>query len=277
MRADPTSTATAWPAISRHAPGRRAAAATSADRLPDRSRRHARGPAGRFRRPRATRCSTAPPLSSKAHAAQNGRRAALTRAGPRRAQDRRARGAVAPRPRRTPKMLGSLEITPNLWPTAALLDWLRRSCAVVDGIPAPPNASRKRADPARAPSPAPTLYFSSEAGDFWWWLMVGADANAAKLLLTPRLDAPGWKEDSPRLVVGRGSRATPEARRGSPPRLDRCWARSRSDGSLHEVRGGEGRRAHGQHGRRRGLTGRRGPGRAFHAALAECLGARCCR
>ena len=52
--------------------------------------------------------------------------------------------------RAQPRMLGSVNLTPNLWPTAAVIDWLnilRR----VDGIP--DRAKRQdevAADPARA-------------------------------------------------------------------------------------------------------------------------------
>ena len=52
--------------------------------------------------------------------------------------------------RAQPKMLGSINLTPNLWPTAAVIDWLnilRR----VDGIPDRARAPRRgAADPARA-------------------------------------------------------------------------------------------------------------------------------
>jgi uncharacterized protein YfaS (alpha-2-macroglobulin family) len=46
-----------------------------------------------------------------------------------------------------------------------------------------------------------TLRFSTEDGDFWWWLMDSADANAARLILAV-LDDPGWRDDLPRMVVG---------------------------------------------------------------------------
>lgn len=104
--------------------------------------------------------------------------------------------------RAQPRMLGSVNLTPNLWPTAAVIDWLailRR----VDGIP----ERAKRMEEAqqilrsRLTFAGTTLRFSTEEEDFWWWLMDSADANAAKLILAT-LDEPGWKEDLPRLVVG---------------------------------------------------------------------------
>ena len=104
--------------------------------------------------------------------------------------------------RAQPKMLGSINATPNVWPTAAVIDWLnvlRR----VDGVP----GRAQRIDEAnqilrtRLTYAGTTLRFSNEEGDFWWWLMDNADANAAKLILA-ELDDPAWRDDLPRMVVG---------------------------------------------------------------------------
>jgi uncharacterized protein YfaS (alpha-2-macroglobulin family) len=100
------------------------------------------------------------------------------------------------------KMLGSINLVPKLWPTAAVIDWLR-ILRQVDGIP---NAA-KRLDEAnqilrsRLMYAGTTLKFSNEEDDFWWWLMDSADANAARLILAV-LDDPAWKDDIARLVVG---------------------------------------------------------------------------
>jgi uncharacterized protein YfaS (alpha-2-macroglobulin family) len=104
--------------------------------------------------------------------------------------------------RAEPKMLGSLAIAPNTWPTAAVIDWLR-ILKRVEGIP---DRAARKADAeqilrARLTWAGTTLRFSTEESDFWWWLMESADANAAKLVLAV-LDEPGWKEELPRLVVG---------------------------------------------------------------------------
>lgn len=105
--------------------------------------------------------------------------------------------------RATARLLGSLEITPQQWPTGALIDWLailRR----VEGIP----QQAQRVDEARnllrarLVAGGTTMKFADEAGDAWWWLMTGADANAARLLLTAVDDGAGWREDLPRLVTG---------------------------------------------------------------------------
>jgi len=105
--------------------------------------------------------------------------------------------------RATARLLGALEITPQQWPTGALIDWLailRR----VDGIP----QQAQRVDEARnllrarLVAGGTTMKFADEAGDAWWWLMTGADANAARLLLTAVDDGAGWRDDLPRLVTG---------------------------------------------------------------------------
>lgn len=100
------------------------------------------------------------------------------------------------------KMLGSVNLTPNTWPTAAVIDWLR----ILKQVPGIENAPR-RLDEAnqilrsRLTYAGTTLKFSNEQDDFWWWLMDSADANAARLILAV-LDDPAWKDDIPRMVVG---------------------------------------------------------------------------
>ena len=104
--------------------------------------------------------------------------------------------------RAQPRMLGSVNLTPNLWPTAAVIDWLN----ILRRVKAVPDQAR-RLDEAqqilrsRLTYAGTTLKFSNEEGDFWWWLMDSADANAARLILAV-LDDPAWKEDLPRMVVG---------------------------------------------------------------------------
>jgi alpha-2-macroglobulin len=104
------------------------------------------------------------------------------------------------------KMLGSINLTPNVWPTAGVIDWL----SILKRVNGIPNAA-KRIDEAnqilrgRLTYAGTTLKFSNEEGDFWWWLMGSADANAARLILAV-LDDPAWKDDLPRMVVGSLSR-----------------------------------------------------------------------
>ncbi|HEY4068855.1 MAG TPA: MG2 domain-containing protein [Burkholderiaceae bacterium] len=104
--------------------------------------------------------------------------------------------------RAQPKMLGSINLTPNLWPTAAVIDWLD-ILKRVDGVP---NAAKRLEEAnqilrSRLTYAGTTLKFSTEDSDFWWWLMDSADANAARLILAV-LDDPGWRDDLPRMVVG---------------------------------------------------------------------------
>ncbi|MGA0613095.1 alpha-2-macroglobulin family protein [Caldimonas sp. KR1-144] len=113
-----------------------------------------------------------------------------------------ALAALSRHGRASARQLGSINLAPNLWPTAALIDWLtilRR----VDGVP----DRAKRLDEAqqllrsRLTWSGTTLRFSTEQEDFWWWLMDSADANAARLILAV-LDDAAWKEELPRLVIG---------------------------------------------------------------------------
>jgi uncharacterized protein YfaS (alpha-2-macroglobulin family) len=104
--------------------------------------------------------------------------------------------------RATPRMLGSINLTPNLWPTAAVIDWLD----VVKRMPAIPDAAARIAEAqqilrGRMTYAGTTMKFSTEDGDYWWWLMDNPDANAAKLILA-MLDDPAWRDDLPRMVVG---------------------------------------------------------------------------
>jgi uncharacterized protein YfaS (alpha-2-macroglobulin family) len=104
--------------------------------------------------------------------------------------------------RAQPKMLGSINLTPNQWPTAAVIDWFN----ILKRVKGVPEQDKRLAEAqqilrGRLTYAGTTLRFSNEADDFWWWLMDSADANAARLILAV-LDEPGWKDDIPRMVVG---------------------------------------------------------------------------
>nr|MBP7489423.1 alpha-2-macroglobulin [Azospira sp.] len=45
------------------------------------------------------------------------------------------------------------------------------------------------------------LTFTTEREDYWWWMMLNADANAFRLI-EAMLDNPAWQADLPRLVQG---------------------------------------------------------------------------
>jgi alpha-2-macroglobulin len=110
--------------------------------------------------------------------------------------------ALARYGRAQPKMLGSINLTPHVWPTAAVIDWLS-ILKRVSGIP----EQAKRLEQAqqilrsRLTYAGTTLRFSTEDDDFWWWLMDSPDANAARLILAV-LDDPAWRDELPRMVVG---------------------------------------------------------------------------
>lgn len=104
--------------------------------------------------------------------------------------------------RATVRQLGSLQITPQRWPTAALIDWwllLRR-------LPDLPDRAARQQEAeqllrSRLTYAGTQLRFSTEEADFWWWLMDSADGNAARLILAAS-DQPAWRDDLPAMVLG---------------------------------------------------------------------------
>lgn len=101
-----------------------------------------------------------------------------------------------------PKLLGSITIEPNLWPTSAVLDWLNVLLRMKD-IPER-NKKLKEAEQilrSRLNFQGTTMGFSTEEMDSLWWLMVSVDVNAVKSILT-FLHFDSWNEDMPRLVRG---------------------------------------------------------------------------
>jgi uncharacterized protein YfaS (alpha-2-macroglobulin family) len=102
----------------------------------------------------------------------------------------------------TPRMLQSLQILPNQWPTSAVIDWM----TILKRLPAVPEHDKRLAEAdqilrARLNYQGTRLDFSTEKDDFWYWLMASGDGNASRLLLAV-LDDPAWKDDAPRLVIG---------------------------------------------------------------------------
>ncbi|WP_313083034.1 MG2 domain-containing protein [Pulveribacter sp.] len=100
------------------------------------------------------------------------------------------------------RMLTSLTIAPNQWPTHAVIDWVN----VLQRVQGIPERDQRLAEAmqilrARLSWQGSRVVFSSEQEDHWWWLMQGGDANMARLLLAV-MDDPAWKDDLPRLVGG---------------------------------------------------------------------------
>jgi len=100
------------------------------------------------------------------------------------------------------RMLGSITIAPNQWPTHAVIDWL----GILQRVTDVPQRTQRLAEAqqvlrARLSFQGTRLGFSTEREDGWWWLMANADANSARLLLAVMDDA-AWKDDMPKLVAG---------------------------------------------------------------------------
>ncbi len=100
------------------------------------------------------------------------------------------------------RMLGSITIAPNQWPTHAVIDWLNILKRVADV----PHREQRRAEAnqiirSRLSFQGTKLVFSTEKDDYWWWLMVNGDVNTARLMLAV-MDDPAWAGDMDRLVNG---------------------------------------------------------------------------
>lgn len=101
-----------------------------------------------------------------------------------------------------PRLLGSITIEPNLWPTSGVLDWwnlLHR----LPGIPGRDARSREAEQiiRARLNLQGTTMGFSTEHSDALWWLMVSPDVNAVRLILH-LLETNQWRDDLPRILRG---------------------------------------------------------------------------
>ena len=100
------------------------------------------------------------------------------------------------------RMLGSITIAPNQWPTSAVIDWLNILKRVADV----PQREQRLAEAqqvlrSRLSWQGTKAVFSTERDDYWWWLMANGDVNTARLILAV-LDDPAWKDDMGRLANG---------------------------------------------------------------------------
>ena len=101
-----------------------------------------------------------------------------------------------------PLMLDSIKLTPNQWPTAAVLNWY----SILLRMNEWPERDKRLAETgqilrARLNFQGTRMGFSNEADDYWWWLMDHGDANALRLVLLT-MDQPGWRDDAPRMMLG---------------------------------------------------------------------------
>jgi uncharacterized protein YfaS (alpha-2-macroglobulin family) len=100
------------------------------------------------------------------------------------------------------RMLDSITIAPQQWPTHTVIDWLN----VLQRLQGVPQRSERLAQAqqilrSRLSYQGSQLVFTTEPGDDWWWLMQGGDLNSARLLLAV-IDNPAWKGDVARLANG---------------------------------------------------------------------------
>jgi uncharacterized protein YfaS (alpha-2-macroglobulin family) len=101
-----------------------------------------------------------------------------------------------------PRMLDSITIAPNQWPTSAVIDWL----SILRRLPDVPQRAQRMLEAenilkARLSWQGTKLVFSTEQDDAWWWLMTGGDVNTARLMLLVMPD-PAWRDMLPRLASG---------------------------------------------------------------------------
>ncbi len=100
------------------------------------------------------------------------------------------------------RMLGSITIAPNQWPTHTVIDWLN----VLKRVQDVPDRDKRIAEAnqilrARISYQGTKMIFSTEKDDYWWWLMQSGDVNTARLILAV-MDDPAWKDDMGRLANG---------------------------------------------------------------------------
>lgn len=99
-----------------------------------------------------------------------------------------------------PAMLDSIQITPDRWPTSAVVDWL----SILMRVPEIPQRAQQMAHAqqilrARMLNRGTELVFASD--DNPWWLMRSATSDTARLLSLVA-DQSTWEEAVPRLAQG---------------------------------------------------------------------------
>ena len=104
------------------------------------------------------------------------------------------------------RMVSSITIAPNQWPTSAVIDWMQILKRVND-IPKRDAylAEANQILRARLSFQGTKMIFSTERDDYWWWLMTNGDVNSARLMLAV-MDDPAWQGDMGRLANGFVSR-----------------------------------------------------------------------
>jgi uncharacterized protein YfaS (alpha-2-macroglobulin family) len=100
------------------------------------------------------------------------------------------------------RMLGSIAVAPDRWPTSAVIDWL----ALLQRVPGIAGKQQKIAQAnqilrARMLESGTGLTFSEDGLNDSWWLMSGRESNLAKLVLLT-VGQPEWRSELPRMVQG---------------------------------------------------------------------------
>ena len=103
-------------------------------------------------------------------------------------------------------MLGTVDLTPDAWPTSTVAEW----SMILDRVGGIPDAAAKRAQATavlRARLDSQGTALSLTRPDAMWWLLGSGDTTAARVLLSVA-DRPEWAADAGRvargLVVRRG-------------------------------------------------------------------------
>ncbi|MDR3394744.1 MAG: MG2 domain-containing protein [Parasulfuritortus sp.] len=103
-----------------------------------------------------------------------------------------------------PAWLQSFNLTPNLWPTSAVIDWID----ILDRVQSLPERDTRLKEArtilrSRLNFSGTVMGFSTERNDNWWWLMVNGDSNANRMILEALDGNTGWSaEDVGRLMRG---------------------------------------------------------------------------
>jgi alpha-2-macroglobulin len=102
----------------------------------------------------------------------------------------------------SPRLLDSIAVEPNLWPTSSLLDWI----SLLDRMRGVPEREQRLAEArrilrSRLILQGTLLGLSTQRRDAQWWLMVSPDTNANRTLIA-MLDDPDAQPDLARIARG---------------------------------------------------------------------------
>ncbi|MBF0422639.1 MAG: DUF1311 domain-containing protein [Magnetococcales bacterium] len=101
-----------------------------------------------------------------------------------------------------PKLLGSMAIEPDRWPTSTLIDWID----LLSRMNSWPDRDHRKREAltilrARLNFSGTHMRFSTETSDYFWWLMISPDVNANRALLAV-MNEKEWHEDAVRMLKG---------------------------------------------------------------------------